>query len=290
VIDYFLPAAATGPVTLEILDGQGKLVRHFSSDDKPDVTDDDLQKQLIPLYWIRPFHKLSSEAGMHRWVWGLHYPPPVSRQHEYPISAIPHDTPRYPLGPTVLPGSYKVRLTVNGKSLDAPLTVKMDPRVKTTAAGLEKKFQAEMRLAAILSETSQAVFQAESIRDQLEKLDHANDSTKDAIDSFQKKLSALLGASGGFMAPPAEEVTLTRVNGQANTLYGQVWQVDAEPTVPQSDAMTAVAHDSADALKRWNALKNSDLPGLNRLLRQSNTPEIKTDTGAQHDDNEGDEE
>ena len=88
---------------------------------------------------------------MHRWVWDLHYPAPDATRHEYPIAAIPGDTPRYPLGPTVLPGTYTARLTANGKSYTASFTVKMDPRMKISAADLDKKFELEMRLASLLS-------------------------------------------------------------------------------------------------------------------------------------------
>src|SRR5258706_2474985 len=108
----------------------------------------------MPLYWVRPFRSLPTDAGMHRWVWDLHYPPPTSIRHEYPIAAVPHDTPRFPLGPTAMAGQYTVRLTVNGKSHTAPMTLKMDPRVKTSTASLENKFQAETRLAAIVSQSS----------------------------------------------------------------------------------------------------------------------------------------
>ena len=78
---------------------------------------------------------------MHRFVWDLHYPPPDSLEHEYPISAIYHDTPRTPLGPPVLPGKYSVKLTVNGISYTQPLTIKMDPRVKVTVADLALQFR-----------------------------------------------------------------------------------------------------------------------------------------------------
>ena len=144
ILDYFLPAAAS-TVTLEIQDSQERVVRRYSNTDKPDISEDELQKQLIPLYWVRKQQHLSTAAGMHRFRWDLHYPSPTSTRHDYPISAIPHDTPRYPLGPTALPGSYTVRLTVDGKTSTAPLTIKMDPRVKTSVAGLAKKFQAETR-------------------------------------------------------------------------------------------------------------------------------------------------
>src|SRR5205807_576092 len=61
IIDYFLPHSSSDSITLEILDGRGELVRKFSSSDKPDVAEEQLKKQLIPLYWLRPFRSLSSE-------------------------------------------------------------------------------------------------------------------------------------------------------------------------------------------------------------------------------------
>jgi photosystem II stability/assembly factor-like uncharacterized protein len=277
IIDYNLAHNATA-VTLEILDAQGQLVRKFSNTDKPDVTEEELKKQLIPLYWLRPFHSLPAEAGMHRWVWDLHYPAPNATHHEYPIAAIPGDTPRIPLGPTAPPGTYTARLTVDGKSFTVPFTVKMDPRVKTSASGLEKKFQLETRLAATLSDSSRALLQAESIRDELDKLSHqATGATRDAVQAFQKKLASLLEAAAGTGTPSANDVTLTKVNGEVAVLYGQVWQADAEPTHTQSEAAAAIEHEAVDVMKRWEQLQNSDLPALNRALGGAHLPEIKVD-------------
>jgi hypothetical protein len=228
---------------------------------------------------------------MHRWVWDLHYPAPASTRHDYPIAAIPHDTPRFPLGPTVLPGTYSVRLTVDGKTSSAPLTIKMDPRVKTSTAGLQKKFQVETRLASIMTETAQALRQGGSIRAQLEKLSvQAKSSTKESIEAFQKKLPDLLGAPGGFLAPPSQEVTLSRVNGQAETLYAQVWQADAEPPAAQMAVVAATERDSADVLKHWNDFKNTDLPALNRVLRESKVPEVKLEADLHQEESQVDEE
>ena len=288
LVDYFLPGPAT-KVSIDILDGEGKSVRSFSSTDKPDITPEELQKQLIPLYWVRPPRRLSTEAGMHRWIWDLHYPAPVSTRHDYPIAAVPHDTPRYPLGPTVLPGRYTVRLTVDGKSLTAPLTVKMDPRIKTPAAGLQKKFEAETRLAAMLSQSTEALLQAGSIREQLGKVP-ADKASKANIESYEKKLSTLLGSQGGFLAPPSSEITLSRVSGQAGTLYQQVWQVDAAPTSSQAEAFAAVERDNTNVMNRWNDFKKTDLPALNRLLHEAQVPEIQIQSDLQHEEPDGDEE
>jgi len=290
ILDYYLPPSASS-VALEILDAQDHVVRRYSNSDQPTISDEELQKQLIPLYWVRKFRKLPAEVGMHRWVWDLHYAPPDVTQHDYPIAAIPHDTPRVPLGPTVLPGEYKVRLTVDGKTSTAPLTIKMDPRIKTSAAGLQKKFSAEMQLASLMSDSAQARVQGSALREQLEKVNAgSNTSAKEAIDSFQKKLAAILGAPGGFFAPPSERPTLARISGDSGTLYQQVWQVDAEPTSSQMEAMEAVQRDGKEVLARWNELKTNGLADLNRSLRDNNVPAIQVQTGLHLEDSQTDEE
>src|SRR5262249_54028337 len=93
VIDYYLAQAASGPVTLEILDAGGKTVRRYSSADPPELSESDLKTLSIPLYWVRMPRTLSASAGMHRWVWDLHGPAPESLRHEFPISAVPGATP-----------------------------------------------------------------------------------------------------------------------------------------------------------------------------------------------------
>ena len=290
ILDYYLPAKS-GKVTVEILDAQGHLVRRLSSTDKADISEEELQKQLIPLYWVRKFRQVSTDEGMHRFVWDLHYAPPVTTRHDYPIAAIPHDTPRYPLGPTAVPGTYKVQLTVDGKTMSAPLAIKMDPRVKISATSLEKKFQAEMKASSMMTESAQALLQGGSVREQLEKLrGQASASTLDAIEASEKKLSAVLGAAGGFLAPPTQEATLSRVNGEAGTIYQAVWQADAEPTSSQMAALTATEEENADIEKRWNEFKNAELPALNRLLRDSKVPEVQPQADLHREDSQEDEE
>src|SRR5205085_8725321 len=73
IIDYWLAANASTPVVLEVVDGTGKVVRRYASDDKPEAVN---EKELrVPTYWLRPPQRLAAEAGMHRFVWDLHYAP-----------------------------------------------------------------------------------------------------------------------------------------------------------------------------------------------------------------------
>jgi len=276
IVDYYLAQASSAPVTLEILDARGQLIRKFSSADQPDVSEADLKRQLIPLYWLRPFRSLSSAAGMHRWVWDLHYPAPISTRHDYPISAIAGDTPRYPLGPTALPASYTARLTANGKTYTASFVVKMDPRVKTSASAWEKKLQSEIHLASLFSSSSQALMQAESLNEPLQDLaKKSSGPTLDSVQAFQKKLAALLDAPAGAATASEEEVTLSQINGELAVLYGQVWQADVEPTSAQSAAITSTEREAAEVMLRWNAIKSSDFPALNRVLRGASLPELQ---------------
>jgi photosystem II stability/assembly factor-like uncharacterized protein len=282
IVDYFLGAPASGGVTLEVLDAKGKLVRRYSSGDRPEVTEAELAKTAnVPLYWLRKPKVLSADAGMHRWVWDLRYPAPQTTRHEYPISAIPHDTPRLPLGPAAVPGEYKVRLTVNGRSFTEPLTVKLDPRVEVSAAGLEQQFQLETRLASVMTGCYQAVGEARSLLDQLNKASKPESAqtaaagpTHDSIAALARKVGALL-ESETQSSSTTPEATLTRVSREAGSLYGEVDRADAAPTASQMAAAAEIERESAEALRRWNLIKTSDLPSLNQQLGGAGLPQIR---------------
>jgi len=158
ILDYDLADAPQSLVTLEIRNAAGALVRRFSSEDAPEPFDE--QELNVPTYWIRPPQRLLTAKGMHRFVWDLRYPPPGAVRHDYPISAIVGDTPREPLGVLVPPGTYSVTLTVDGQTSAQPLTVKMDPRITTPAAGLAQQFSLATRLATMLNDSYAAWQQA----------------------------------------------------------------------------------------------------------------------------------
>ena len=170
VIEYYLPHDAKGAVQLEILDANGALVRSYSSSDPLEPSAEDLASQLIPPYWVKPAASLSTRAGMHRWVWDLQYPAPLSITRGYPISAVPHATPRGPEGPVALAGQYHVRLTVEGRRSEAPLTLKPDPRVPADAAALATQLQLAQKLSGLLTDTSRALLGVTSVREQVKAL------------------------------------------------------------------------------------------------------------------------
>jgi hypothetical protein len=275
VIDYYLAQPAAAPVTLEISDAAGKLVRRYSSADSPDLTEADLKTLSIPALWVRMPRVLPAGGGLHRWVWDLHGAPPQSLRHEYPISAVPHDTPRLPQGPGALPGVYTVKLTAGGHSYTAPLTVKMDPRVKTLPAGLQQQYAAEKQLARFMTSTTEAVREARAAQEQIDKLAHdATGALADHLAALGKKIKAALGSGGGFGPAPAEP-GLASVNGEASGLYGEIDSADAAPTAAQSAALAKIGHDYPVVMERWNKLKATDIAAVNRELKAANLAEIQ---------------
>jgi photosystem II stability/assembly factor-like uncharacterized protein len=267
VIDFWLGTAPKGPVTLEVLDGAGKRVRRYSSADKPDVDQEALEKLPIPPWWVKPAQLLPASAGLHRWVWDLHYATPDSMRHEYPISAVPHRTPRLPLGPRALPGLYTVKLTANDQSYTAPLVVKMDPRVKTSEPGLRQMFETEVRLAALMTHSTRAVRQARSAEEQIAELrKKLTGNVAQRMEQIDVKVKAELS--------PASESSLATISAQISVLYGEVDSADAAPTAAETSAAAKLNRDYESASKRWSAIVES-IQGVNAELKSAGMSEIR---------------
>jgi hypothetical protein len=218
---------------------------------------------------------LPAKRGLHRWIWDLHYPDPVTTTRGYPISAVPHATPQEPQGPLALPGSYQVRLTVDGRRTEAPLSLKPDPRVKEPVSALEAQFQLASSLAGLLTDTSRAVLAAQSEHGQLQTL-AAKQPAQPFIASYDKRLSEAL-------AP------LSEVQSQVETLYKDVVRADAAPTAAQISASEAVQKKALPLLETWNQLQ-SELPALNKKLRSAGLTPVRPELPAPRDLNVADEE
>jgi photosystem II stability/assembly factor-like uncharacterized protein len=167
IVNYWLEQESRSPVTLEILDAGGAVVRRYSSADAPETP---IEGRNTPDYWLRPPQTLSAKAGFHRFVWDVRHERPAVAGFSYPIAAIHANTLRVPLGSWALPGTYTVRLTVDGKVLTEPLVVKMDPRVKTSAAGLKLQYDTSRAIDAALRRVAGAIQASAPNRDALERL------------------------------------------------------------------------------------------------------------------------
>ena len=251
VLDYYLQSNATGEVILEIKDVSGKIIRKFSSSDKP-YTIPDVN---IPLYWIRPQQMLSAESGSHRFLWDLRYTPldePVS----YPMTAIFHNTAPGASSPWVLPGNYSVTLTANGKSIIQTFNVKMDPRVKTSLTDLQNQHS----LSVTCYEGRKTAKKArEEIVTASQKIKEANN--KNANPNFSKleqSLTALQGSAVGRRGGGRPGTGTTSFGSLESNFAGLSGILDETEMPPTSQTMTGVKQTKTqlnELLEKWNKLK-----------------------------------
>jgi photosystem II stability/assembly factor-like uncharacterized protein len=190
IVDYELNHPAKR-VVLSFYDRSGRLVRKYASTDVAPAPIPHLDK---PAYWERPFVSPSRAAGMHRFVWDLREPPPLATSQDLPISAVPHDTPRVPEGPLVLPGVYTVRLDVDGHTMQRPLAVVMDPRVVISNEALAAQYLLAARLTSLANKSYDAVAKA-----------RGNAVATAAFTRINETAAALLETVDGADAPPTQQ-------------------------------------------------------------------------------------
>jgi photosystem II stability/assembly factor-like uncharacterized protein len=241
VMDYVLKT--DGAVKLEILDSSGKVVRQYSSGDQPEPVN---EKELnVPMYWVRMPKVLPGNAGMHRWLWDLRYAPPPTSQRDYPISAIFHDTPAYPLGTSVLPGVYTVKLTAAGKTLTQTFTVKMDPRVKAAAPALSRQFELSRQVCELMQQGWDALSEIRTFR-----ASHPNTD-------LETKAAAIAGEGGGGRRGGrggGDVENLSRLNGELVGVLAVLESADAAPTSQAAAAVADLARATTAQLKAWKEL------------------------------------
>jgi hypothetical protein len=274
VLDYYLKEKSTAPVQLEIFNSEGRMVRRFASNDEShQVNPNDLS---FPASWVRDPQSLSTDAGMHRFVWDLRFPLPKGIRASF----------WRPSGPLALPGSYTVRLTAHGKSSSQPLTIKIDPRVKTPQDALVRQFELAMKISAREGEISAALQQIAELQKQLgmrkKEASEKSDVAK-TLDELNQKLEAMAAADGdggfglyGLAFPRKEPESLTKV---ASALNGLLSIVDSADVAPSADAVTAHAKwDKAaeESLARWADFQNKDLANANATLQKASLKPVST--------------
>ena len=125
-------------------------------------------------------------AGLNRATWNLDYPGVVT----FPGMVLWGATTN---GPQALPGTYQVKLTVDGKSQTQPLVVKKHPLRNTPDADLQQQFTLALQIRDKASEANNAVIRIRKIKDDVkDRLTKSQDAQlKDAGERLTKSLSAV---------------------------------------------------------------------------------------------------
>jgi photosystem II stability/assembly factor-like uncharacterized protein len=273
MIDYFLLKDASGPVTIEIKDGKGQSVRKHSSADAP--VEANPKRLKIPSYWIRPLQSVSTKAGMHRFLWDMHYTPVPDVEPEFPISATYRNTAPEATSPWAAPGDYTVMLTIGGKTFSQPLTVAMDPRVKTSAADLQEQFDLSWQLYQLRLKLAAIGKKFDDIAEQLTKLKAKAAERPDVTQKLEAFAQTLMKFGPPHPQPGAPPSLF--VLESTTRLFNDIQGADAAPTAAVKDAVADLQTKVGPMMDAWHKLLESDLPALNQQLKQAGFLEIKTE-------------
>jgi len=283
MIDYYLPHDA-GSVTLEIFDNDNKSVRKYSSSDSPRRID---EKQLrIPTYWIRPQAVLSAKAGMHRFVWDLHYAPPEDLPTSFPMTAVFHNTPSQPIGPWVLPNLYTVSLTVDGHRSTMPIWIRMDPRIKASPQILKEQSDYSMRCYRSLSRLKDLSAEVHAVRDGIREVLPKVEAgwVKDSLTVLDRRLRRVEGDGVPdeidvvyFTVDEGKSVreTLSGLRTKMVYLMMVLQSADAEPTVVQAKAVGEEETLLRSMMQWWDKVQAGTIAKVNVELERMKLSTLK---------------
>ena len=270
IVDYYLQAGAK-KVILQILDVQGRVLRHFSSSDQVTVN-----RPLLPIAerWFPKPQALETSAGAHRFVWDL-----AAGGSGTGMDDDAEDAEAAPPGPRVPPGAYTLRLIVDGVQMDRPLQVTMDPRVDATPQDLDRQFSLADSIYTQTLSSRKAMAELESVDSQLTKLDSSTqnnppDLTR-AIQSALTELRQIKGGDNEDAQEKADKIGLAKANAGLVTVL-QV--VESGHRAAPAQALEILAEMSAAARKEiqsWQQFKTTELTKLNAALVRANRPPLQ---------------
>jgi hypothetical protein len=143
IIYYRLDEGILGPVSLTFRDASGATIASFRSDDST----------------LPSAKRPSVSPGLNRFVWDLKYPGPETLDQSL---APPRNKPLAepadpPTGPTVVPGRYRVEMSLGSETMAAEFSVVKDPRLSTRPEAYGEQFELLRELTASLGKVHATV-------------------------------------------------------------------------------------------------------------------------------------
>lgn len=251
IIDYYLPKDAQ-EVVLEVFNAQKELVNTFRSDailKQPDTT------QLPhPTYWMKPLVKPSSQKGHQRYIWNLRYADPPGAKLSYAIAAVQNSTPDGPVGPFVAPGTYTIRLTVDGAVSEQKMRVRLDPRSKLTVDDLNM----QTTLSLSVYKTYSELYDIREAIDAKLASGRTRPKKSTSLKAFRGEGLPTNGDPlyGSIRVSPLEKETVVGLQEKLLYLLVVLQNADARPTEALQNAVTKLEKRTAAMTVRWKTLSN----------------------------------
>jgi photosystem II stability/assembly factor-like uncharacterized protein len=267
VIDYFL-SSPVSTVQLEVFDAKQNLVRKFSSEDKI------VKRPPLPVAerWFPKPEILEKTAGAHRFVWDLTWRssggPSADEESEY------HN----PSGPKIVPGTYQVRLTVDGKAQDQSLRVVMDPRSPATAESLAQQLQLEQQIYGETVEARRALAEIKSVQKELDeiepklekKADAQSAQLKAAVAEARSAIAQILTKKGHAVDDPGLQDAYTALASALSAAKSGDRAVPSQAIAVYKESSPQVKARIAE----WIRFKQTRFMKLNQKLREASLAPI----------------
>ncbi len=286
VVYYSLKSKPTADISLEFLDTTGKSIRKFTGR-IPRPSGGPGQASAPPpdeggFGFGGGAPPVTMEVGLNRFVWDTRYPDAV----RFPGMILWAGETR---GPKLSPGTYQVKLTVDGNSLTQSFEIKSDPRVTTTSAEYGKQLELLLKIRDKLSETHNAIIQIRDVKKQVEDLlkrvaGQPNFKViNDAGTALNKNLTtieeALYQTKNQSNQDPLNYPI--RLNNKLAALGGVVGSADAQPTAQSYMVYDEVVTQIDAQLQKLGQIMKTDVPAFNQLVRDQNIPAVVVKPGDQ---------
>jgi hypothetical protein len=216
-----------------------------------------------------------TDVGLNRFVWDTRYPDAV----RFPGMILWAGETR---GPKLSPGTYQVKLTVEGKSYTQPFEIKADPRLSTTPADYAKQLELNLKIRDKLTETHNAIIQIRDVRKQVEDLlkrvgGQPNFKVvNDAGTALNKNLTAIEEALYQTKNQSSQDPLNfpIRLNNKLAALGGVVASAETAPTAQSYAVYDEVAGQIDAQLQKLSQIMRTDVPAFNQLVKDQNIPAV----------------
>lgn len=275
-VDYWLKTAPQGPLTIEVSDSGGKVIRTFTgragaAEEGADTGGGRGGRGGFGGGAAAP----TATAGLNRFNWDLRTDPPSQ------VPGAVYWAGRGG-GAVVTTGTYNLKLTVGGQSYTSKFEVKTDPRIKVSQEDLDKQFEFATRLNARITAGHDAINQIRALRAQIDLLRQRvpatpeNKPVLDAVDALNKKMTAVEEEMIQTKSTSNEDALNfpIRVVNQLVALFGTVESADAAPTQQSYDVFDNLNKKLAASLAKWEEIQKVDIPDLNSKMSQANIPGV----------------
>ncbi|MCC6414196.1 MAG: glycosyl hydrolase [Saprospiraceae bacterium] len=236
-------------ISIDILEPSGKVIKTFSTHDKD--------------------NKIKPEQGNNLFVWNMRYPDAIKFDGMILWS--------YNLaGPKAVPGTYKVRLRAKGQTLEQDMQILADPRSKTTSGEYRAQFDFVQQVSDTISAMHRCIREIRDVRAQINDL-----KNKLPKEDKYKPLTTRIAQMDSVMTSVENNLYQTKnrssqdplnypvkLNDKLANLMGLNVDGDYPPTEASRKVFDILSKQAGDELARWQTVKITDLPELNKMVRE----------------------